>query len=202
MKKILSLLFLAASLGCSAQLHYDTEAPKMMLPTLEREASSDYDVNNQDTYPIYRSHHMVVREKSNGAAYVARQYAIWCTREATYLAERTYCGTPSPKVYHPNITGYIQDCATGIKYRQTGELGYPTTLGRYLVRGLYGTYTVNIEVYPPLPQTCTTINYGIDALDDPRFPDSAREWVTKDLNISELQKNQPLMKYNPPTIVE
>lgn len=202
MKKILSILFLAASIGCSAQLRYDAEGPRMMLPTLEREASPNYDVNNRDTYPIYRANHVVLREKSDGGVALERQHAIWCTREATYLAERIYCDSYTPTMYHPNNTAYIQDCATGVKYRQTGELGYPTNLGRYLVRGLYGTYVVNIEVYPPLPETCTSINYGIDALDDPRFPDAAKEWVTKDLKISDLQKNQRLMKYNPPTIVE
>ena len=200
MKKILSLLFLTASLGCSAQLRYDAEGPKMVLPTLEREASKDYDLNQQDSYPIYRANHQIVHDpKSNENR---RDFAIWCTKEATYLAERTYCEQAYTE-YHANPSGYIQDSATGIKYRQTGELGLPTNIGRYLVHGLYGTFNINIEVYPPLPETCTTINYGSDALDDPRFPDSAKERVrAKDLQISDLQNNQKLMKYNPPTIVE
>lgn len=202
MKKILSIWLLSGTLACSAQLRYDTEGPRMMLPTLEREATSDYDLENRDTYPIYRSQHTIAREDDGKGAYRTRDFAIWCTREATYLAERVMC-SQSYQMYHPNITGYIQDAATGIKYKQTSELGYPTNIGRYLVHGLPDTYIINIEVYPPLPETCTEINYGSDACDDPRFPDSAKQRVSnKNLKIADLQKNQQLMKYNPPTIVE
>lgn len=200
MKKILSLLFLAVSLSSSAQLRYDAEGPKMVLPTLEREACKDYDLSQQDTYPIYRANHQIVLDPKSSEN--RRDFAIWCTKEATYLAERIYCEQAYTE-YHANPSGYIQDSATGIKYRQTGELGFPTHIGRYLVHGICGTYTVNIEVYPPLPETCTAIHYGRDALDDPRFPDSAKERVReKDLQIRDLQSNQRLMKYNPPTIVE
>lgn len=199
MKKILSILLLASSLACSAQWSYDAEGPKMLLPTLEREASPDYDLDNRDTYPVYRARHTIAPEEERSTA---RSFAIWCTKDATYLAERVL-STNSYMLYYPNVTGYIQDADTGIKYRQTDELGYPTHIGRYLIHGLPHAFIVNIEVYPPLPQTCTQINYGNDACQDPRFPDSAKERVReKGLKITDLQKNQELMKYNPPTIVE
>lgn len=200
MKTILSLILMAAASPMAwAQLRYDAQPPQMQMPVLEREASAQYDLDNQDTYAVYRATHVVAEGTDRTRSY--REYAIWCTPQATYLAERVY-GSKPYQVYHPNITGYIQDCATGIKYRQTDELGYPRHLGRYLVHALPFTYIVNIEVYPPLPATCTSINYGYDDCDDPAYPDSRKGRVREqNLQIETLQRNQPLMQVKLPTIV-
>lgn len=198
MRKILSLLLFAASLTGFAQLHYDEAPPQMKMPELVREVSPDYDPDNRETYAIYRSTHLIVTEKDEQDIITTR-HAIWCTREATYLAERTYFNN-NPLVYHPNPTAFIQDCATGIKYHQTGELGYPRDKGKYLVTTLPFTYVINIEVYPPLPATCTHVNYGYENPDEPA--ESRTHMRFENRPIDSLQRNQFLMQEKAPTIIK
>ena len=197
MRKILSILFFAASLTGFAQLRYDEAAPQMKMPQLVRDVSPDYDPNNRETFAIYRSTHLIGTDKDEQI--VSGKRAIWCTREATYLAERIYFSY-SPQEYQPNPTGFILDCATGIKYRQTGELGYPRDKGKYLVMALPYTYVINIEVYPPLPATCTHVSYGYENPDEPA--ESRTHMRFENLTIDSLQRNQNLMQEKAPIIIK
>lgn len=197
MRKILSLLLFAVSLMGFAQLRYDEAPPKMKMPELVRDVSPDYDPNNRETFAIYRSTHLIGIDK--GEQDFATRRAIWCTREATYLAERVYFSF-APQEYRPNPTAFIQDCATGIKYRQTGELGYPRDKGKYLVTALPYTFVINIEVYPPLPATCTHLSYGYENDDEPA--ESRTHMRFENIPIDSLQSKQYLMLEKAPIIIK
>lgn len=180
------------------QLKYDAQPPEIHMPVLERERSANYDLSNINTYAIYGDPHYVNAPQYD---YAKNNFmAIWCTKEATFVVNINVINEEFAYMV-PRLSGYIMDCATGIKYPIVKELGYPTDKGLYLVRALPCSHIISCEVYPPLPPTCTHITYGQDAVEKPDQLRIKPQVLLENLEISQLQANQTIMKYSKPKIV-
>lgn len=180
------------------QLKYDAQPPEIHMPVLERERSANYELGNLNTFAIYGDPHYVNAPQYD---YGKHNYmAIWCTKEATFVVNINLTNGEFAH-FQPNLGGYIMDCATGIKYPIVREQDYPTDKGLYMVRVLPYSKIINCEVYPPLPPTCTHITYGQDAVDNPDLPRIKSQVILENIEISQLQANQAIMKYSKPKIV-
>lgn len=188
MRQILLLLLLAAPLYCHAQLRYDETGPDFCLPTLERAKSQDYDPSNKATVSVWCNQHSVATPKARPS----KCYAIWCTKDATYLA--TIFGTDyTTEPLTTSREHYIEDCDTGEKYYIKHYIGYPTGES-FLLRTLGEEHVMIVGVYPPLPPTCTTISTG-GAGPKAIYGKSSKYISPIDhVSITTLQNNQPLMK--------
>lgn len=194
MRRILILLLLAAPLCIQAQLKYDEKGPDFNPPTLERAKSKDYDPLNTETFSIWVNHHSVAAPKQQ-----SERHAIWCTKEATYLAETYHTAWPL-HYFHCTPNNYIEDCDTGEKYYMKQSIGYPVG-ETYWVRSLSYEWVMFVHVYPPLPPTCTTISTGGGGYSDDLEPGWGHEEELDHVSIASLQANQPLMKRKEVVIV-
>lgn len=201
MKNIFAtFLLLAMPCLAQAQLKYDEKAPEYHLPRLEREAH-DYNPDDKSTYAVYTDVHTVadpnkaqpkVFSSNNGTL-----YAIWCTRGATYLAQFFY--TQNAKNYYiSNTNGFLEDCDTGKRYRQTDNRSFPMGGEHFWVHTLGMEWFCFMEVYEPLPETCTKINIGDQRLTpegwEPRI-------YTSNVEVAKLQANQHIAKYQKAVVV-
>ena len=186
MRRIL-LLLLAAPLYCHAQLKYDETGPDYCPPTQERAKSQDYNPSKSSTFSVWVNQHSVAPKVKP-----YQNYAIWCTKDATYLATCFYTDFITEHIF-ASREHYIEDCDTGEKYYIKHYIGYPTGES-FLLRSLAEEYVMWVGVYPPLPPTCTTITTGYEGPKAIVGASSKRVAPLDHASITSLQNNQQQMK--------
>lgn len=186
-----------------AKIKYDKEAPTHIKVPRLLEIPGEYDPSDKNTFPIYTDAHTVAMPA--GYFYdVINRYAIWCTKEATYLAyvELQYWDLT---YFLSTFNNYIRDVATGEKYKIIESNNGIIPLGKsYNIKGVAGQYVCIVDKYPPLPETCTVIDIMEDNVTDVVVNGEGWSYGTRRYNvrIDQLQANQHITKYKPIRVIE
>ena len=154
--------------------------------------AKDYDKDNYKTWAVYNDAHLIKPVKND-------TYAIWRTKEATYLAEA--CEMNWMREYFGRGGNNILVDQRGHQYKCKEVLGYPSS-DLFWVEGWTGDYFAIVMVFEPIPVHLETITY-IEPEGEP-FAMWGANWEGKVLNFSikELRDNQKLFKYHPREVVK
>lgn len=159
-------------------IRYDSLPPThIRIPKL-LEVPAEYDPDDRNTFPVYGDVHTVDLPLGRRPEH---HIAIWCTREATYLAEVNQLFWDE-MYFYDSSKSFIRDSKTGKKYPKQSVVGLPIDQ-YYWIKASEGQYFCSISVYPPLPESCSVIDIS---------------WETTKLygmRISTLQENQRITKF-------
>lgn len=180
-------------------IRYDDSAPSHIRTPHLSYAPDGYDEKNRATYPIYTGVHTVGEPIS---IYNEDRVAIWCTKEATYVATVNQFYTDIVYIRH-DYRSYIRDCNTGKKYEITEYLGL--TLDSALgIKGVPGQYFCTVRKYPPLPDTCTIID--VETLEDYIWMNDGMKRTynmsVRGMRVSTLQSNQYITQLKENKVIE
>lgn len=171
------------------QITYDTEGPTNIRVPKLIEPSKGYISSDQSTFPVYADAQTVAQPLS---WYGKAKLAIWCTKEATYVATINY-HVPGRASYQYFSDTYIRDCRTNKKFFVKGQLGLPLDQ-KYFIDGITGETICTVAVFPPLPKACTVI--------DLISPHEYQFDTCVGMSVAELQANQKLTEYVKTKIIE
>ena len=148
--------------------------------------AKDYNKDDHKTWSVYNDAHLIKPVK-NGT------YAIWCTEDATYLAEA--CEMTHMREYFKGRGNSILIDQSGHQYKCKEVLGYPNDK-LFWVEGHSGDYFAIVMVFEPIPLHFENITY-IEPEGEP-FSMWGANWDGKvlSLNIKELHDNQRLFRYH------
>lgn len=153
----------------------------------------DYNKDNSGTWAVYTDVHLIkpVTDKT---------FAIWRTKDATYLARATeqnwmreYFGRGGNNVLMDN---------NGRQYKLKDVMDYPND-NLFWVEGYSGDWFAIVEVYEPLPPNVNTFTF-ISPEGEP-FSAWGANWsgeVIPNLDVEQLRKNQKLFEYHPRVVVK
>lgn len=128
--------------------------------------------------------------------------AIWCTKEHTYVGHIYQMGWDRT-FYQMKSGSYIHDCKTGTKYYVSSGSGLPLD-ETYFIQGIAGEYLCFVDIYPPLPETCTVIDIiEADATDEvENSPGWGGGIKLSNVRVADLQKNQKILNYKKTKVIE
>lgn len=180
-------------------IQYDDSVPSHIRTPHLLYAPEGYDEKNRATYPIYTGVHTVGEPMSK---HNEDRIAIWCTKEATYVAVVNQFYTDMVYIRRDNKS-YIRDCSTGKKYEITEYLGL--TLDSALgIKGVPGQYFCTVRKYPPLPDTCTIIDFVTDeyCILVSNGMELTNYMFIEDIRVSTLQSNQYITQLKENKVIE
>lgn len=167
-------------------------APEFHKPRLVK-AEHDYDKNNSGTWSVYTDVHLIKPAE-------AKTFAIWRTKDATYLARATeqnwmreYFGRGGNNVLLDN---------NGRQYKLKDVMDYPNN-NLFWVEGYSGDWFAIVQVFEPLPPSVKTITYIVP--EGEPFKAWGANWrgeVIPNLDVEQLRKNQRLFEYHPRVVVK
>ena len=179
-------------------LTYDT-IPTFRLATLKKPAEN-YDPEDYNTFAVYTHPHTVAPLQSPQGT---DNLAIWCTKDATYLAivdEQMW----TSRYHQTSKDVHLRDSQTGKTYPIIKLLGYPLDQV-FWIEGIPGEWRCRILVFPPLPKQCTTIDIINDG-PKPKHVKGTTGWgIRKSLYkipVSTLQAQQHIATYKETVVVE
>ena len=182
-----------------SQINYDASAPNhIRIPQLI-ERPGGYNPADKYTFPIYGNPHTVEQPLRDEGI---ETYAIWCTKNATYLAYVTsqYWDLHYHQQRHET---FIRDVKTDTKYYITEALGLPMDIS-YNIKGVAGTYVCFVLKFPPLPASCTKIDIVEGSTTD--VVENGLSWYSSkplhNVSIADLQANQYITKYKEIKVIE
>ncbi len=182
-----------------SQINYDASAPNhIRIPQLI-ERPGEYNPADKYTFPIYGNPHTVEQPLRDEGI---ETYAIWCTKNATYLAYVTsqYWDLHYHQQRHET---FIRDVKTDTKYYITEALGLPMDIS-YNIKGVAGTYVCFVLKFPPLPASCTKIDIVEGSTTD--VVENGLSWYSSkplhNVSIADLQANQNITKYKEIKVIE
>lgn len=169
---------------------YD-EKPAFHQAHLVSEAK-DYDKDNHKSWAVYNDAHLIKPVKEN-------TYAMWCTSEATYLAEA--CEMNWMREYFGRGGNSVLVDQRGHQYKCKEVLGYPND-DLFWVEGNSGDYFAIVMVFEPIPRETETITYIVP--EGEPFAMWGANWSgsVQSFSIHELRDNQKLFEYHPRKIVK
>ena len=169
---------------------YD-ETPTFHLAHLVSEAK-DYNKDNHQSWAVYDDAHLINPVKEN-------TFAMWCTPEATYLAEA--CEMNWMREYFGRGGNNILVDQRGHQYKCKDVLGYPND-DIFWVEGSSGDYFAIVMVFEPIPMETETVTYIVP--EGEPFAMWGANWSGKvqPFNIKELRDNQKLFEYHPRKVVK
>ena len=185
------------------QLHKETltydSIPQFRIATLKK-AAENYTPRDSKTFAVYTHPHTVAPLLNSTGT---NALAMWCTKEATYLAivdKQNY----TSKYYHTPDGFHLRDTKTGKTFPIIKLLGYP--LGQtYWIEGVPGEWTCRVFVFPPLPKHCTTIDI-INGGPNPEPVVGTTSWSIRQnmyqIKVSTLQAQQHIAKFKETVVVE
>ena len=181
-----------------ATLNYDT-IPNFRLATLKKPAEN-YDPEDYNTFAVYTHPHTVAPLQSPQGT---DNLAIWCTKEATYLAivdEQMW----TSRYHQTSKEVHLRDSQTGKTYPIIKLLGYPLEQV-FWIEGIPGEWRCRVLVFPPLPKQCTTIDFINDG-PKPKHVKGTTGWgIRKSLYkipVSTLQAQQHIATFKETVVVE
>lgn len=181
-------------------IQYDENGPlDLHMPHLLQPAK-DYDSSQMSTFSVWDEPHWVY---DPAAEYQRDKVALWCTKEKTYLAT-VYQLRWNRHYFQMKDNCYIRDCATDKRYYIVGSvLGYPMN-ETFFIDGIPGAWICFVYEFPPLPATCTSIDIIEPGTTD--VVENAPGWGgnlnIKDVAVSKLQRQQFIIQYHKPTVIE
>ena len=167
------------------------KAPKFHEAHLVSEAI-DYDKDNYQSWAVYNDAHLI-KPVPEGT------YAMWCTPEATYLAEA--CEMNWMREYFGRGGNNILVDQRGHQYKCKDVIGYPNN-DLFWVEGCTGDYFAIVMVFEPIPDETETITYIVP--EGEPFAMWGANWSgsVQSFNIKELRDNQKLFEYHPRKVVK
>lgn len=180
------------------QLIYDT-VPQFRLATLKKPAEN-YDPEDYNTFAIYTHPHTVAPQPDKSDI---ERMAIWCTKEATYLAivdEQMWT-----KRYHQTSREFhLRDSRTKKTYPIVKVLGYPLEQV-YWIEGIPGEWRCRVLVFPPLDKHCTKIDIINDG-PKPKHVKGTTGWGFRashyNVSVYRLQMQQHIATFKETVVVE
>lgn len=179
-------------------IHYDEPPVHIRSPRLLHSPES-YNPEDQTTFPVYTDVQTVAGPLDSS---LINRIAIWCTKNATYLAQVTEQHWDMH--YHQLRSGsYIRDSKTGKKYYVIDHCGLPLDKS-FHIKGVTGQYVCLLAKYPPLPPDCTRIDIIEDDVKDNVKNGLSWSGGTKMRNVSiaTLQANQHITIYREVKVIE
>ena len=154
--------------------------------------AKDYNKDDHKTWAVYDDAHLIKPVKEN-------TYAMWCTPEATYLAEA--CEMNWMREYFGRGGNNILVDQRGRQYKCKDVLGYPNN-DLFWVEGCSGDYFAIVMVFEPIPLGTETITYIVP--EGEPFAMWGANWSgsVQSFNVKELRDNQKLFKYHPRNVVK
>ena len=153
--------------------------------------AKDYNKDNYQSWAVYNDAHLIkpVKEKT---------YAMWCTPEATYLAEA--CEMNWMREYFGRGGNNILVDQRGHQYKCKDVLGYPNN-DLFWVEGYSGDYFAIVMVFEPIPMETENITYIVP--EGEPFAMWGANWSgsVQTFNIKQLRDNQKLFEYHPRKVV-
>jgi hypothetical protein len=181
-----------------ATLTYDT-IPKFRLATLKKPAEN-YNPEDYNTFAVYTHPHTVAPLQSPQGT---DNLAIWCTKDATYLAivdEQMW----TSRYHQVSKDFHLRDSQTGKTYPIIKLLGYPLDQV-FWIEGIPGEWRCRVLVFPPLPKRCTTIDIINDGPQPKRVKGTTGWGIRKSfykIPVSTLQAQQLIAQFKETTVVE
>ena len=178
--------------NCNQQNSPYDNVPEFHKPRLVK-PEHDYNKDNSGTWSVYTDAHLI---KPAGD----KTFAIWRTKDATYLARATeqnwmreYFGRGGNNVLMDN---------NGRQYKLKDVMYYPNN-NLFWVEGYSGDWFAIVEVFEPLPLNVKTFTF-ISPEGEP-FQAWGANWsgeVIPNLDVEQLRKNQRLFEYHPRVVVK
>jgi len=179
------------------KIHYDAKAPThIRIPEL-LETPGKYNPEDKYTFPIYGNVQTV-----NPCEDGIYSHAIWCTKDATYLATIYQQFWDLHYFQCPHDT-YIRDVKTGKKYYILEELGLPMDKS-FNIKGVAGSYICFVAKFPPLPKSCTIIDIVSGETNDDvkNGLGWSHEGPFINIPVALLQANQHIADYKEVKVIE
>lgn len=180
---------------------YDQSAPDIKKPVVKK-AADNYDPTDYNTFAVYTGLHTVEQPADENALYDL--YAIWCTKDATYLVKKDKM-LWNERYFQNQSATYLRDSRTGEKYQLRKMWGLPTD-ETYWLHGVAGEWFCRVFEFPPLDPECAFIDIVYSKAPALEHIKGTTGWGrSKDvefLSVKYLQENQPKMKYKETVIVK
>ncbi len=180
-------------------LTYDAEPPQHIREARLVKPVTNYDPTDSETFPAYEDVQTVAEPVSDR---MIDRVALWCTKDATYLAFVTeqHWGR---HYYQLKSDTYIRDVRTGKKYFVVSHPPFPLDVS-YFIYGLPGQHNCMLSIFPPLPPSCTLIDIVESDVTDKvkNAPGWGGGIKLYGVDVSRLQANQYISKYKPIKVVE
>lgn len=189
-----------AESGKQAAFEYDRTAPDIKPPTPKRPATK-YDPTDYNTFAVYGDMHTV--EPPHEGESGVDLYAIWCTKEATYLVKKDAMMW-NERFFQEQSATFLRDSRTGEMYQLRKVWGLPLN-ETYWIHGVAGEWFCRVFEFPPLKPECGFIDIVYSLAPELEQVKGATGWGrSKDVTVSVkyLQQNQPKMKYKKTVVVE
>jgi hypothetical protein len=169
---------------------YDS-IPQFHKPHLVSEAKN-YDKDKHESWAVYDDAHLI-KPVADGT------YAMWCTPEATYLAEA--CEMNWMREYFSRGGNVMLIDQQGHQYKCKGVLNYPNDK-LFWNEGVTGDHFAVVCIFEPIPLELENITIVVP--EGEPFAMWGADWSGKvqGLNIKELRQNQKLFQYHPRVVVK
>ena len=154
--------------------------------------AKDYNKDNYQSWAVYNDAHLIKPVKEN-------TYAMWCTPEATYLAEA--CEMNWMREYFGRGGNNILVDQRGHQYKCKEVLDFPNN-DLFWVEGSTGDYFAIVMVFEPIPMETENITYIVP--EGEPFAMWGANWSgsVQSFNVKELRDNQKLFEYHPRVVVK
>lgn len=190
-----------APVAVKTDIVYDSEAPThILVPQVERE-SKDYNPLDYNTFAVFTGLHTVeapVGEDQN------EKYAIWCTKQGTYLAEKEKMLWDERYFQCPSDI-FLRDSKTGKKYSLRKVWGLPLN-ETYWLHSVAGEWFCRVYEYGPLDPECVEIDIVNDTNEPLEHIPGTTGWGYTpnymNVRVADLQANQQKMAYKKTVIVK
>lgn len=203
MKKIIYIIvtgcIMLCTMSCASEdmIRYDAEGPTHIRVPELFETPAPYNPADQTSFARYVNFQTVAEPDD-----VLVKYAIWCTKDATYLTsiDRLYWDLHYFQYSHED---YLRDVKTGEKYFVQEVIGLPMDTS-YMVKGICGSWICTVRKFPPLPKTCTVIDIVEGEVND--VVENGLSWshspAIRNITISQLQANQKFTEFKEVKVIE
>ena len=175
----------------SPYVPYDN-APEFHKPRLVK-PEHDYNKNNSGTWAVYTDVHLIKPATD-------KTFAIWRTKDATYLARATEQNWM--REYHGRGGDDVLMDNNGRQYKLKAVMDYPNN-NLFWTEGFSGDWFAIVEVFDPIPPSVKTITYIVP--EGEPFQAWGANWrgdVIPNLDVEQLRKNQRLFEYHPRVVVK
>ncbi len=178
---------------------YDVAPPVHIREARLVKSAIQYDPTDSETFPVYTDVQTVAEPVSDRTIDCV---ALWCTKDATYLAYVTeqHWGR---HYYQLKSDTYIRDVKTGKKYFVVGHPPFPLDVS-YFINGLPGQHNCTVCIFPPLPISCTVIDIVESDVTDKvkNAPGWGGGIKLYNVPVSKLQSNQYITKFQEVKVVD
>ena len=181
-----------------SEIQYDDSVPDFSRALLVSEAKN-YDDMDINSFAVYTKPYTVKNPRTEKHI---EKMAIWCTKDATYLAQIHKMHWN--KMYFRNSSKMcIRDSKTRECYYIRHCIDYPMD-STFWINSIAGEWITIVDVYPPLPKECTKIDIICEDKELEHI-DGTTGWVQQQehrgISTAALQMQQSKMNFKETIII-